>query len=271
MKKIMSKILDLPTSVYAGIGFIIFFGIFLYTQGSLTVNQVLWVAIIVLYGVATYSYGSALIKGTVSVFVMLYLNSITSTGIMIVTQDYFVQPFMITILIYALFLSFTYSTKHLNYGMRSRWLWATILTTSYSLLKIFLIADLNINYILVELFACLYSAIFIALWLLWLNKSKNTKVNAPNVISVDSNENYVYIAINESINSTFISKTRRTFKWASSQLNAYPWLFEQAVKAYDEGKKTLIIYTKHKSSVENIVINRPSTSKKLNIIIQKAP
>lgn len=256
MKNLFKKMLDIPIQYSIVIGVSITILIVLSVQGEITPLFALGFAVLALLFILQAYLGSVVIKSILASLVVIYSAAIYTDAVMSLHGN-IVEPFLLTIAAVTLFLAQTYDKKNLNYGIRSRILWSSMLAFLLVTLKLSFILS-NYSFIVAEVIGLNLFIIYVALWRLWLNNSKKTKVISPNVEKEEVIDKFKFIYIKDRLNA-------RESQWLGFELkrnNAYPYIFSEVLKANDEGLNLVIVstvVTDRVYDVEEIELNRATS------------
>ena len=256
MKNLFKKMLDIPIQYSIVIGVSITILIVLSVQGEITPLFALGIAVLALLFILQAYLGSVVIKSILASLVVIYSAALYTDAVMSLHGN-IVEPFLLTIAAVTLFLAQTYDKKNLNYGIRSRILWSSMLAFLLVTLKLSFILS-NYSFIVAEVIGLNLFIIYVALWRLWLNNSKKTKVISPNVEKEEVIDKFKFIYIKDRLNA-------RESQWLGFELkrnNAYPYIFSEVLKANDEGLNLVIVstvVTDRVYDVEEIELNRATS------------
>lgn len=270
MKKLLNKVLSLPSYIYVVFSITLIVIIAGYMSGEISLINAGVISLIATLSVLHYASGSWLLKFITYTFFFTYVNSMTSVVIALVTNGNLIQPFMMGYIIYFGFSYLTYGSNkplELSRNLRSRWLWSSIVATIYTLTKMILIVRLYMNYKQSELISIAIVLILSVLWVIWIHYSSKTKVNEVNILSIDETDNKIKVKIDSNIELSKTDKGKKIYKWTHSKQDAYPWLFSYAYYADNKGKQLTII-TNGKVKVNDIDVSIPSNKRELLINIK---
>lgn len=252
MKNVFNKLLSIPSAIVLSVAVSLATIAFLAIQGNLDVGKALAVSLIGAIVGMSYHYGSVIIKSSVSAFLILYLVSIYT---FLVSNIYslITQPFLLSLAAIAIFLAQTYGEPY-TMGIRSRSLWSLILGTTVMSIKIAFLF-MGLSYWTIEMLGLNILILFISLWRLWIRNSKKTKIIEPEVVRevIDSKFRYVYIS------DKFNMKDKTWDKENNSSGNAYPYIYNKVIKAYEEDVLLVIVSEADTSELYDlgeIIINK---------------
>lgn len=246
--KILKKLLDIPIPYAVIFGVITTALIVLTAQGELTPLTTAGLAVLtLLFGLQMY-LGSVVIKSVLAAVVVIYSAAIYTSAVMSLHGN-IVEPFLLTIGSATLFLSQTYDKNKLYYGMRSRALWSSVITFSLVALKLAFILS-GYSFMITELIGANLLILFIALWRLWLHHSSKTSLVEPEIKSVEDVESFRFIYIETKLNS-------ENKKWLNGKLkkkenNAYPYIYNEVLKANEKGLHVVFVYTVSSNNIYDI-------------------
>lgn len=237
MRKLLGRLLDIPISYAIVIGASITMLTILTIQGEITILFALGIIMLASLIILQAHLGSVVIKSIMAFMVVIYSASIYTNAVMSLHGN-IVEPFLLTIAAVTLFLAQTYDRKNLNYGIRSRILWSSVLAFTLVTLKLSFILS-NYSFLVAEVIGLNLLVIYVAIWRIWLNNSKKTKVISPNVEREEVIDKFKFIYINDRLNA-------RESKWIGYDLkksNAYPYIYSEVLKANDEGLNLILVST----------------------------
>lgn len=254
MKSIMKKILDIPTkyTTIACSGLILL--ILMMIKGEITSLMTLLIVTFSFLIVLYMNYGKVVIKAILSMIAVVYMSSIY-TSFVIITDSKAIEPFLLSLASSAAFLSITYNHNKYNYGLRNRALWVTIITIVVVAAKTTIIA-LGFSFIIAEIIGLNVLTLLAALWLIWVNNSKKTKIVEPLVEKIEDIGKLKFVHIK----NTFDYKDK---KWIGfhfdKKSNAYPYIFNESLKCESENKMLVIVSslkTSREYDIGEIPLNR---------------
>ena len=253
MKNVFKKLLSIPSSIVLSAAVSLATIAFLAIQGNLDAGKAMAVSLIGAIVGMSYHYGSVVVKSAVSAFLILYLVSIYT---FLVSNIYslITQPFLLSLAAIAIFLAQTYGEPY-TMGIRSRSLWSLILGITVMSIKIAFLF-MGFSYWVIEALGLNILTLFISLWRLWIRNSKKTKIIEPEVVRevIDSKFRYVYISHKLNMKDKTWDKENK-----SSTCNAYPYIYNKVIKAYEEDVLLVIVSEADTSELYDlgeIIINK---------------
>lgn len=253
MKKLINKVLNLPIPYVITFITVILISIMLSIQGSINIYGITGVLLVGILLILQLHFGSVVIKSVLATMMTLYITSLY-TGLTMEIHGFIVQPFLLTISAVTAFLAQTYSTKHYNFGLKSKQLGTIILVITLVSLKLSIILN-GMSFWIAEVIGLNYLVIFIILWRLSANISKKTKVINPILIKENTEENFKYIYIQNRLDVI----NNKWLDLGSKKQNSLPYLYSEVLKA-NELNKLLVIVSSFKDNqtfdVGEIEINR---------------
>lgn len=237
MKKLFKNLLDIPIP-YAVVLAVVATGLIVLTvQGEITLQAAFGFSLLALVLGLQFFLGSVVIKGVFSAFIVLYMSSIYTGAVMAIHGE-IVEPFLLTIAAVTIFLAQTYKKDRLNYGIRSRALWSSLLV--FVLVSVKLAFTLSgFSFLLTEIIGLNVLVIYIAIWRFWLNNAKKTRMTFPKIEKEEVIEKFKFIHIESRLNA-------RDSKWVglpidSKDENAYPYIYNEVLKANEEGLSLVFV------------------------------
>lgn len=237
MKNIINKLTNIPIYYTLVLGVVLIFLIFATVQGQISIFASIGILIALFLVYLQAVYGSTIIKSVLAVIVLLYSASLYTSTVMSIHGNV-VEPFMLTVAAVTLFLSQTYNKKHINYGLRSRALWSSVLALTLASVKMaFILTDYS--FILTEVIGLNILIVYIALWRVWTNNSKKTKINVPIVEKEEIIEKFKFIHINNSLDVQ--DKTWIGDSFDKKNSNAAPYIYSEVIKADEENLNVVFL------------------------------
>lgn len=253
MSKLFKKILDIPIPYAVVIGVITFVLIVLTIQGEITFLFASGLVVLALFFMLQAYLGSIVLKTVFSSMIVVYCAAIYTSAVMSIHGN-IIEPFLLTIAAVTLFLAQSYDKNKINYGLRSRPLWSSILVLLLVSFKLsFILSDYS--FMIAEIIGLNILVIYIAIWRFWLNNSTKTKINSPKIVKEEVIEKFKFIHIESQLNA-------KESKWLNvdkKKSNAYPYIYNEVLKAYEEGLHLIFISTLNTDKfydVEEIKINK---------------
>lgn len=236
MKKLLKRLLGLPVGYAIGAGVAIVLLSMAYFQGVLDYSTAVIVIGIGLVIALQSHMGSVVIKTVLGLSFIMFTTSYY-TVIVMNEHQLVVQPFLLTLASITAFIAQTYSSKDYTHGIRSRTLWTTLLSLILVSIKITIISIGN-GFWVAEIIGLNTLVLFIAIWRYWVKNSRKTKIIEPSVISIIDKESIKEIYINNTLDYEDMVWTRGSFYQPK---NAYPYIYNEVMKAYEEDKLLVII------------------------------
>lgn len=254
--KIVKKILNAPVQLFIAIivGMIIMYAA--KVQSELTFNLAIAILAFSILASLYMYYGTLVAKNTIGFILIIYIVSIYST-LVSSHNSMIAQPFFMSLASIFIFLSVTYNENHYNYNLRSRSLWTVVLAVLLFTVKMTMIT-LNISFWYAEATGLLITAIYSYAWTHWVKTAKKTKITEPIILNVKDESLIRRIAINNTLDMDTLTWTRGSFYTPE---NAYPYIYSEALKAYNDGKLIVIeskLVTSNLYSIGEIVNHKAS-------------
>lgn len=248
MKNLFKNITNIPIPYAVVIGIVTTMLIVLTIQGEITLGAAIGVGVIATLFILQMYLGSIVLKTIIGFMVVIYSASLYTSAVMSLHGN-IVEPLLLTIASVTLFLAQTYSSKNLNFGLRSRVLWSSVLAFTLVSLKLTFILS-NYSFIITEVIGLNMLVIYIALWRLWINKSKKTKMVYPEVTDEEIAEGFKFIYIENQLDA-------RASKWVGDKYdknnsNAFPYIYSEVLKAKESGLHVVFISKKMTNKIYDI-------------------
>lgn len=239
MKKLFKKMLDIPVPYAVVFGVVATGLIVLTVQGEVTMPIAIMLSLLAIMIVLQIYLGSIVIKTVFASIVILYTTAIYTSAVMTIHGNV-IEPYLLTIAAVTLFLAQTYSKDEFHYGLRSRALWSSLLVFILITIKLALVLS-DYSFIITEVVGLNVLIIYIALWRYWLNNARKTRMTYPTVVKEETIEKLKFIHIEDRLNA-------KESRWLGGNLagknsNAYPYIYNEVLKAAEEGLSLVIVYT----------------------------
>lgn len=265
MKKFFKKLLDIPIPYVITVVSVVSILVVLKIQGSIGTLQLVGVAAIgILLGLQLY-LGSVVIKSLISGFIVVYVTSLY-TYLVINFQSYTIQPFLLTLSAVFVFLGQTYSEQSHYYSLRSRSLWGSVLAITLVAVKSTIIVS-GLGFWIAEVIGLNYLVIYIMLWRVWLKKSKKTRLNKPNIVKEKTEDTFKFIYIENKLD---VQDNKWTTGKPSKEQNAYPYVYNEVIKAHEDGKILVIVSTLTTSKIYDVGEVTINKAKKIPYLYMEA-
>lgn len=264
MKNLLNKLLNTPTPYVVGIGVAFIVIIVSFVNGTLTIPSLILIAILALFIFLHIRLGYIVLKTILSLIGIVYLTAFY-TNLIIAAEGLIVEPFLLTIASVSIFMFATYNSKDYTHDLRSRPFWSLIVTFILVALKMSLVIS-GYSFLIAEVIGMNILALIIVLWTYWVKTSKKTKIIEPEVVNVNTDENFKYIYINDRLDE-------KAGKWIgkpSKLRNAKPYIYNEAMKA-DSEKLSLIIVSKvNTNKIYDVGEFKINKSKKVKYLYMEA-
>lgn len=255
MKKLLKSTTNIPIPYAIVIGLVSTILIILTFQGEITVGAAIGAVIISGLFISQMYLGSIVLKTIIGLMVVIYSASIYTSAVMSLHGN-IVEPFLLTIAAVTMFLAQTYSSKNVHFGLRSRVLWSSVLAFVLVSLKLAFILS-NYSFLITEVIGLNILVIYIALWRLWMSKSKKTRIIYPEISKDEVFGGFKFIYIENQLDA-------RTSKWVGDKYdkknsNAFPYIYSEVLKAKESGLHVVFISEKLTNriyDIEEIKLNK---------------
>lgn len=264
MKKMIKGLLNIPIPYALSAGVVALILVVMTVQGQLTILGAVVVSILAALVGLQFHLGSIVIKSALSIMAVFYTIAIY-TDIVITVHGNIVEPFLLSIASVTVFLAVTYNSKRYNYGIRSRALWAPIVSTIIVSVKMAFILS-GYSFIITEIVGLNLLVILIALWILWMGKADKTKIVKPAVIKEETLEKFKFIHIENRLN---VVKNVWLDMEARNE-NAYPYIYNEALKANEKGLSLVIVSKATTSKIYDVGEIELNKSNKLLYLYMEA-
>lgn len=242
MKRLL-KILDVPIPYMIAASMSAIILIYLRFTGVLSVLELILASTALFLIASQIHYGSIVIKNVIGFAINLYLISLY-TQVIISIYGLVIQPFFLSWAMFTIFLAQTYS-KQRNYELRSRILWGSIMLAMLIVVKLIVVFN-DLGFWIAEIIGLNFVVIFILLWRLWVNNSKKTKINEPIIIHKEMRDKFKFYYIKNQLD---VQKS----EWKLTvPTNAYPWIYSEVMKAYDEKLLAVFISTSNDNNIYDL-------------------
>lgn len=264
MKKLLSKLLDIPVPyVIAFSTTVLIFSVLIY-QDSVNPLSVIGIAVVGLLLGLQMHLGPVVLKSVISGTMVLYVVSLYTYFVSTI-HGYVTQPFLLSMAATTLFLAQTYD-KTYNFALRSRRLWSLILTSILIIIKLFLILS-GLSFWTAEAIGLNILIIYIVVWRLWINNSSYTKIINPIVSKEIIEGNYKFIHIQDrldAVNNVWIGER------FTKKANAYPYIYNEVMKAHEENLILILLSEKNTNEVYDLGEIKINNAKKIPYLYMEA-
>lgn len=254
MKKIINKILNIPTPYFAIIAISSAIIVTLFIQEAVTIPMLIGIIVLALLIGLQIHLGSIVIKSLIASFVVLYSTSLY-TSLAINIEGYVTQPFLLTISAVTLFLGQTYRKSHV-YSLRSRALWSSVLAVILVIVKSASLLNGN-SFWITEVIGLNLFIIYTFSWNLWIRNSRKTRVVKPMIVKEEIKDGYKFIEINNELDVLNNKWKGNMFNKKNS--NSYPYIYNEVMSA-NENKLKVVFLSNIKTSefydIGEIYVNR---------------
>ena len=243
----VGKLFDIPTPYMLAAGVLALLLIVMTVQGEITLLTAMTLTLLAAIVGLQVHLGSIVIKSVFSILAVIYTISIY-TNIVMTVHGNIIEPFLLSLAAATVFLAVTYSSKRYNYGIRSRVLWTPILLMVIVSIKMALIMS-GYSFIIVEIIGLNVLIVLLAIWIYWLNNSKKTKIIKPAIIEEKTIEKFKFIYMKNKLDVANKKWHGETFH---EEKNAYPYIYNEALKANEEGLSLVIVSTANTNKIYDV-------------------